>query len=894
MLRKPLLCALTLVLLGAASAGALTPHLVKDINPVATNGGSEPRLFVTLDNGITLFRAEDGENGVELWRSDGTEAGTYPLTDTTCPTFCDLDPNFGSKAVGGRFFFTVWDESFQPTLWVTGGSAEDTFPLAEVGALLNDAVWMQSQGVLYFRTLTFTQEHALWRTDGTPAGTREVLPRGVLSMAEYKGRLFFSSGGNLWSTDGTAAGTRLVHDPLPRQSGHGGPEHLKVVGPWLLYFAPHPVWRQALWRSDGTRPGTTPLLRIDGGLIGEGPGPGIAPVELVAGRLWFVVTLVNQNLWTSDGTPGGTRRLATFKGGIEKVSVPRVALGGRVVFPADDAVHGMEPWISNGTLAGTRLLRDVCPGGCSSNPGPIATLGNRFFFGANDGTRGVEPWLSDGTTAGTRLLRDLCRGSCSSTPQAPRTLGGWTIFAALDAQGRSQLWRTNGTANGTIRLTTLPRGVEEIAARPGSGALLFRAWDAERDEELWSTDGTRPGTRLVADIRTADVGGSFPRQLIPAGQVVGFVADAPDSTGTLRPGYWKSGGTAASTVLLGDLPSCNQEPLLRGGLPDGSFLFFCDSVLWRGDGTAAGTFSLLPASRSLGSPLLVISGDSIFFSSSNSDEEEAADELWVSHGLRGDAHRVADFAPGTFSVYTEDPTPLQGRLIFTAPSDELGQRVVWAADGTGAEILPFPAGLYPVILGEHAGRIWLVVSNDSGYELWSTDGTPAGTRKVTDLPGFTGGAEMVSAGSRMFLSDGDSLWVSDGTEAGTRRIDAVTFRPTDSQIGLQVVATDGHLFFTLYNGIRYTLWQSDGTEEGSGQVLGSNSLPIADPENLTAFAGRLYFHRDGALWSTDGMPAGTLRVEGNFTAPEELTVVGNRLYFRANDPVHGTELWALD
>ncbi|HJX29772.1 MAG TPA: hypothetical protein VJ885_17860, partial [Thermoanaerobaculia bacterium] len=539
----------------------------------------------------------------------------------------------------------------------------------------------------------------------------------------------------------------------------------------------------------------------------------------------------------------------------------------------------------DGTPAGTRLLRDVCPGTCSSNPGSISTFGNRFFFAADDGTRGVEPWLSDGTAAGTRLLRDLCRGGCSSAPQAPRVQGGRAIFTALDAQGRSQLWRTNGTANGTIRLTTLPRGIGELATHPVSGAFLFRAGDADHGDELWRTDGTRPGTRLVADINTMDVGGSFPRELTPLGQEVAFVADGPDSAGIVRPGLWKSGGTAANTVLLGILPPCEQELLLRGVLPDGSFLFLCPEEsglsLWRADGTAAGTFNLLPAGRFMDSRELAIVGSTLFFSSY---DDETGSELWVSHGNPGDARQVMDIEPGFLSSHPRGLTPFQGRLFFHAP-------LLYVTNGTAAGTVQLLPGINAGILGEHDGRLWLSVVDDSlNYALWSTDGTPQGTRHEVDLPGSSGPARLFSAGNRMFLAETGALWISDGNAAGTRRIETEFFLGSDAEFAL----VGERLFCTIYLNGAITLWQSDGTDAGSGQVLGPNGQPITDPEDLTAFAGRLYFHRDGALWSTDGTPAGTVRIEGGFSSPGELTVAGPRLFFRATDPVHGMELWALE
>lgn len=85
------------------------------------------------------------------------------------------------------------------------------------------------------------------------------------------------------------------------------------------------------------------------------------------------------------------------------LQLPFSSLGRRMVFAMDDGVHGIEPWITNGTPNGTRLLRDVCPGSCGAgfNSFNMAVAGQLLFFTATDG------WRSGGTPASTRLLADL-------------------------------------------------------------------------------------------------------------------------------------------------------------------------------------------------------------------------------------------------------------------------------------------------------------------------------------------------------------------------------------------------------------------------------------------------------------------------------------------------------
>src|SRR5436190_2100548 len=75
------------------------------------------------------------------------------------------------------------------------------------------------------------------------------------------------------------------------------------------------------------------------------------------------------------------------------------AFAGKLIFSADDANIGVELWQSDGTAAGTVLLRDLQPGAGSSGPDRLTVAGNTLWFRANTQS-GVEPWVSDGTAAG--------------------------------------------------------------------------------------------------------------------------------------------------------------------------------------------------------------------------------------------------------------------------------------------------------------------------------------------------------------------------------------------------------------------------------------------------------------------------------------------------------------
>ncbi len=90
-------------------------------------------------------------------------------------------------------------------------------------------------------------------------------------------------------------------------------------------------------------------------------------------------------------------------------------VGDLVFFAADDGVHGRELWISDGTLNGTRMLKDINRGRDSSLLAHFSEVDGLLFFRADDGLHGRELWVSDGTAEGTRMVRDINPGSSPST-----------------------------------------------------------------------------------------------------------------------------------------------------------------------------------------------------------------------------------------------------------------------------------------------------------------------------------------------------------------------------------------------------------------------------------------------------------------------------------------------
>jgi len=113
----------------------------------------------------------------------------------------------------------------------------------------------------------------------------------------------------------------------------------------------------------------------------------------------------------------------------------------RVFFQASDGIHGLELWVTDGTVAGTHMVADIAPGAGASNPQNFFAFNNSVFFKADDAVHGGELWKSDGTTAS--LFKDINTvsptASNSSNPQEFAIVNGTLFFQADDGTDRKRV-----------------------------------------------------------------------------------------------------------------------------------------------------------------------------------------------------------------------------------------------------------------------------------------------------------------------------------------------------------------------------------------------------------------------------------------------------------------------
>ena len=182
-------------------------------------------------------------------------------------------------------------------------------------------------------------------------------------------------------------------------------------------------------------------------------------------------------------------------------------VGGTLFFTADDGTHGRELWKSDGTRAGTVLVKDIEPGDYDgSYPSSLTGVGGTLFFTADDGTHGRELWKSDGTRAGTVLVKNInaSRRLRQQLSLLPDRCGRDVVLHRRRRHPRPGAvevgWHQGGHRPGQGHQRPVDYGSDPSSLTGVGGTLFFTAGDGTHGQELWKSDGTKAGTVLVKDI----------------------------------------------------------------------------------------------------------------------------------------------------------------------------------------------------------------------------------------------------------------------------------------------------------------------------------------------------------------------------------------------------------
>lgn len=467
-------------------------------------------------------------------------------------------------------------------------------------------------------------------------------------------------------------------------------------------------------------------------------------------------------------------------------STEYAVLNGKAYFAADDGVHGRELWCSDGTEAGTKLVKDINPGASGSHVSNIYTYkGKIYFFTSNDGASS-KLYCSDGTAAGTTILKD----SMGVTGFQPFVN---TQFAVLN------------------------------------GILLFTASNPFANEEIWQTDGTKEGTSRLFGLNTPEYNYNyiidnltlfngklyFTRGLSPGGDL------------------WCSDGTIAGTHKFSytNQRFRNIEHLAASG---NTLYINADNLLFKTNGDSAST-------KMVNNPLQYSISDIKSF------KNELYCTVWASaYGGAIGLFKYNPASPDVFTLVKSTVSNVAGFtynandsiLYFTVTISDTSKPSLWATDGSKTEKLlddnnPFA---YASTVG---GKLYFShLGNDKGIELWVSNGSAAGTKMVADInPGIyhSWPAGFTDVGNKILFAantntNGYELWGLTGTNAAiVKDINKTSTAPSAPQIYTHVYDTiNNRLFFWAYDGIHgYEPWTTDGTQYGTSLLKDIGPGPIS-------------------------------------------------------------------
>lgn len=864
---------------------AVGPQLLVDLN---SNAFENPGPSVTVGGRAYLF-ADDLVHGRELWRTDGTVAGTALVKDVH-PGVGHSSRAFSGDEIalaGDLIFFKADDGTHGQELWVSDGTEEGTVLVKDIypGLAASSPADLTAIGDKLFFTATTADGGGLWTTDGTELGTtlvKQIAADELIAMGDL---LFFTakedSGTALWKSDGTEAGTVRMRQIRPKgpfdnfvtvPSFSDPPMQWTVFDGSLLFAASDQTHGSELWRSDGTAEGTVMVADVAPGESSSGPNS----FATLGTTLYFNATddVHGTELWKLDDATGTPTLVSDINPG-EPGSGPRglVAAGDHLFFTAFNWTFGYELWKSDGTADGTVVVADIAPGWLNSYPTKVVALGSNVLFTADDASRGRELWRSDGTAAGTELVFETVAGTASGTEHVfdLSVSNGFALFGV----GTKPFW---------------PHPLLNIA--PPS-------WSPPSGTALWRSDGTAMGT-FALDLTGPRSSGSSSSKFAVVNDKVLF----PAIDGVNPLGLWVTGGPDSSATLLlpGERSHFTSFTIING------FVFHFKgedtTEFWKTDGTPQGTVRLRtggpnPEDLQLLSAIGV--GTGLFFTDDNRQDDL---ELWYSDGTVAGTRLIKDLRAFGESAEISGWADVDGRLIFSlVNAGEFSG--IWKSDGTAEGTVLVKSSSSASVLASGQGVAYLQMSDaEHGEELWKSDGTESGTVLVKDIAvGPTSSSPVALAtteGGLYFTIAGVTLWRTDGTEDGTYRLGGLGGGGSPSY---EFPTAVGEALFHVLVNADGTRTLCGATGDGAPSYVAGPFSYENRPLNLTSVNGKLYFTAGDdvhgrELWESDGTIAGTklstdIRPGPLSSDPQSLTSIKGTLYFSADDGIHGREPWTL-
>lgn len=336
----------------------------------------------------------------------------------------------GIIAIGNKVIFSADDGVNGEELWVSDGSETGTYMLKDinVGAQSGSPKFFRKYGnVIVFEGLVRFNRPQLFRTDGTETGTFQIWDKGYSPKPVeiiVDSTIYLVTNNSLLIKDFNNFSSKTILDRTISPEIHlfGSEKSFESIynGPRSEVFIRQYIIRfRDKWLFNG-----------------------------------YNSTYDEYGIYISDGTVVGTNKIFTSKSAISFVK-SETPSGQLAFFSAYNEKTGTELWSTDGTINGTKMVKDISPGEKSSFIFELEgnSVNNGIVFKADDGINGTELWFSDGSEIGTKMIKEFIPGydsgayGCFFLDPLDKTAS--FFFNQSKNPGLSQLWRTDGSTNGT-------------------------------------------------------------------------------------------------------------------------------------------------------------------------------------------------------------------------------------------------------------------------------------------------------------------------------------------------------------------------------------------------------------------------------------------------------------
>ena len=541
---------------------------------------------------IVLFEGVDAVDTVSLWATNGTASGTFELL-TNPPAVA------GQAPITGEAIF---------------GFVPNTLVSIDLTVLNNKVLFAGRTGPNDFGPYT------VWTTDGTAAGTVPI-PLASIAGANSKGLFIgndqpgdmmpgFTVFGNevlfrgidtasdaaLWTTDGTATGTKEITGIHGAASTGVNPTDITAFGGMALFNGADSAGHLGLWKTDGkTSGGTSELVPpVAAGASASGLNP--TDMTVFGNEVLFNGTDANgrSGLWATDGTAGGTRELVAkatnASSGLDPTDM--TVFGNEVLFSGVDANGVSGLWATDGTAVGTHEV--FATGATARDPDGLAPTsitifnGEAFFNGLDRFGLG-QLWETNGTTTGTHMLT-VPGAAPGIDPSNFEAYDGQLLFAGFDPQGALALWSTNGTGVGTKEIAS---GVATHFLQPVDLTALTTPSSSQQpiaSDILWQNAATGQASLWEMNGSTLVGGGPVSPNAGPSWIEIGTGDFNHDGHSDI---LWQNANGQASiwemngSSLIGGGPVTPSPGLAWKAVGTGDFTDdgFSDDILWQNPST---------------------------------------------------------------------------------------------------------------------------------------------------------------------------------------------------------------------------------------------------------------------------------------------------------------------